>query len=312
VSARARSIEAGEPGFEPGFTVLETVRIAVNSLPRGEASLRCEPRSSVRSHDEHMFVSLRRATADVEAARSLFGIGLSDYEIARRTGVSRSSVQHWRTRGIPCHIAKPSSDARPTWRPLDRKSYSYLLGIYLGDGYIANTGVGTPRLEISLDPKYPAILAMCSAAIENVAGIKPKTISKKSSKGQALRVVAANPSWLLAFPQHGPGKKHERSIRLVEWQKEIVEQFPQEFLRGLIHSDGSRVVNRCKATLASGTREYRYPRYFFTNLSDDIRDLFCITCDRLGIRWSRSSHKNISVANRSSVSILDSFVGPKA
>ena len=27
--------QAGEPGFEPGFTVLETVRIAVNSLPRG-------------------------------------------------------------------------------------------------------------------------------------------------------------------------------------------------------------------------------------------------------------------------------------
>ena len=25
----------GEPGFEPGFTVLETVRIAVNSLPQG-------------------------------------------------------------------------------------------------------------------------------------------------------------------------------------------------------------------------------------------------------------------------------------
>ena len=25
---------AGEPGFEPGFTVLETVRIAVNSLPQ--------------------------------------------------------------------------------------------------------------------------------------------------------------------------------------------------------------------------------------------------------------------------------------
>jgi hypothetical protein len=24
---------AGEPGFEPGFTVLETVRITINSLP---------------------------------------------------------------------------------------------------------------------------------------------------------------------------------------------------------------------------------------------------------------------------------------
>jgi hypothetical protein len=26
---------AGEPGFEPGFTVLETARIAINSLPCG-------------------------------------------------------------------------------------------------------------------------------------------------------------------------------------------------------------------------------------------------------------------------------------
>jgi hypothetical protein len=54
-----------------------------------------------------------------------------------------------------------------------------------------------------------------------------------------------------------------------------------------------------------------YPRYFFTNLSDDILGLFCATCDRLGIRWTRSSHKNISVADRHSVGYLDSFVGPK-
>ena len=31
--AAARHAEAGEPGFEPGFTVLETARIAINSLP---------------------------------------------------------------------------------------------------------------------------------------------------------------------------------------------------------------------------------------------------------------------------------------
>ena len=30
---------AGEPGFEPGFTVLETVRMAVISLPRRGLSL---------------------------------------------------------------------------------------------------------------------------------------------------------------------------------------------------------------------------------------------------------------------------------
>ncbi len=33
---------AGEPGFEPGFTVLETVRIAINSLPR-EAAAHARP-----------------------------------------------------------------------------------------------------------------------------------------------------------------------------------------------------------------------------------------------------------------------------
>ena len=37
------AFQAGEPGFEPGFTVLETVRIAVNSLPRGAGdSMRAE------------------------------------------------------------------------------------------------------------------------------------------------------------------------------------------------------------------------------------------------------------------------------
>jgi hypothetical protein len=33
-SQASEGLAAGEPGFEPGFTVLETVRIAVNSLPQ--------------------------------------------------------------------------------------------------------------------------------------------------------------------------------------------------------------------------------------------------------------------------------------
>jgi transposase len=34
-------------------------------------------------------------------AMKLIGSGLSDYEIARRTGTSRSSVQRWRKHGMP-------------------------------------------------------------------------------------------------------------------------------------------------------------------------------------------------------------------
>jgi hypothetical protein len=93
---------------------------------------------------------------------------------------------------------------------------------------------------------------------------------------------------------------------------EIVDRFPEQFLKGLIHSDGCRCVNRFKTKLPSGrVAEYEYPRYFFSNLSSDIRALFCEYCERLGVRWTQSNHRNISVSHRKSVAILDRFIGPK-
>jgi hypothetical protein len=119
-------------------------------------------------------------------------------------------------------------------------------------------------------------------------------------------------TWRELFPQHGPGRKHKRPIVLVPWQREIVERHPWPFLRGLIHSDGCRTLNRFKTRLPSGRiAEYAYPRYFFSNLSADIRRLFCETCDRLGLRWTQSNPRNISIAHRASVALLDENVGPK-
>lgn len=64
--------------------------------------------------------------------------------------------------------------------------------------------------------------------------------------------------------------------------------------------------------LPSGrVREYAYPRYFFSNLSADSRALFCEYYDRLGIRWTQSNHRNISVSHRRSVAAMDEFIGPK-
>ena len=57
--------------------------------------------------------------------------------------------------------------------------------------------------------------------------------------------------------------------------------------------------------------EYAYPRFFFSNRSADIRGLFCEYCDRLGIRWTQSNPRNISVSHRRSVALLDAFAGPK-
>lgn len=41
------------------------------------------------------------------------------------------------------------------------------------------------------------------------------------------------------FPQHGSGVKYERKIKLTEWQLEIRNKYPWQFLEGFIHSDGS-------------------------------------------------------------------------
>jgi len=38
---------------------------------------------------------------------------------------------------------------------LPRSSYAYLLGLYLGDGWIATMPQGTFSLRISLDVRYP-------------------------------------------------------------------------------------------------------------------------------------------------------------
>ncbi len=124
-----------------------------------------------------------------------------------------------------------------------------------------------------------------------------------------LQVTSASLPY--AFPQHGPGKKHDREIKLVDWQTALTRAYPEHLLRGLIHSDGSRCLNRFKTVLPSGrTASYEYPRYFFTNYSRDIRQI-CDHCDLLGIHWTQSSFKNISVAHRDSVALLDTFVGPK-
>ena len=118
--------------------------------------------------------------------------------------------------------------------------------------------------------------------------------------------------WLEVFPHWGTGRKHERPIVLADWQRAIVDEHPRPFIRGLIHSDGCRCVNRFKTKLPSGRiAEYEYPRYFFSNLSADIRRIFCEHCELLGIQCTQSNPRNVSISHRKSVALLDEFVGPK-
>jgi hypothetical protein len=239
--------------------------------------------------------------------------GLNDCEIARRTQIPRGTVMEWRhtcrwerspyidsRRACPCCGAPEHAfeDLPP--------EYVYLLGMYLGDGHIVECPRRVYRLTVAMDAAYPELIYECRKA---VAAIMPGAYpsAHPQPRSRCVFVVKYSKRWPCFFPQHGPGRKHERRIVLSAWQQILVERHPEQFVRGLIHSDGCRFVNPVR----HGDRLYTYPRYTFSNASADIRMLFCQACDLLGIEWRVMNARNISVARRASVARLDEFVGPK-
>jgi hypothetical protein len=197
-----------------------------------------------------------------------------------------------------------------TWRPDDPATYCYLLGLYLGDGHVSAPR-GHPLFRLSLDGIYPGIIDSAVAALERCF---PDARVRRYVNGDGAWVVLqlSWPGLLAAFPQHGPGKKHERPIVLADWQRDLTTAHPGALARGLIHSDGCRTVNRFKTKLPSGrVAEYEYPRYFSSNLSADIRAIFCEHCDLLGIRYTCGHRRNVSIAHKAGIAILEDLVGPK-
>jgi hypothetical protein len=253
----------------------------------------------------------RRPQAEFELAASLIEEGLGVSEISRVTGIPRSTISAWRhNRGRRYHDRLATATAR--WRPVQPAAYCYLLGAYLGDGCLNVSPSGAASLLVSLDLSYPAIIDAVERSITTVfPGVGVVRVFPNEAHLAVVR--ASHPALPFAFPQHGTGRKHKRQIRLTDWQRVLTHAHPRELLCGLIHSDGCRTINRFKTKLPSGrVAEYEYPRYFFSNLSADIRGIFCEHCELLGIRWTQSNPRNISVSHRKSVALLDEFIGPKA
>jgi hypothetical protein len=243
-----------------------------------------------------------------ELVQSLIADGLSSRRVARLTGVPDSTIRNWRR--LPPRVRQRSTGVESPWRPPDPPQYSYLLGLYLGDGHIAFSN-GYPFLRLFLDRRYPGVVRHARLALQSA--FPDAEVRRYDRVDRALTILQlSNRGLPQAFPQHGPGRKHRRRIALQDWQMRLTTADPRPFLRGLIHSDGCRCVNRFSVELPSGrTGDYEYVRYFFSNLSADIRVLFCEHCELLGIRWTQSNHRNISISHRRSVAMLDEFVGPK-
>jgi len=200
--------------------------------------------------------------------------------------------------------------SRPTGCPkcdhafLDEAAYAYLLGLYLGDGYI-DRQPRTYRFRIFQDQRYVLLIGLARRTLARVRGTDISRIGIVQQVG-CVAVSSYWNHWPCLFPQHGPGMKHQRTIRLAGWQREIVDRYPWQLVRGRIHSDGCRVINRV------WKGKYSYPRYFFTNTSTDILQIFRDACDAVGIRHCNSKPNLVSVARQRDVAVLDAFVGPKA
>ena len=228
-------------------------------------------------------------------------------QIARAIAVPRSTVQEWLHRAdTPDAQAAPRCWVCSTAAEIDGRRaarYCYLLGLYLGDGCLSMAPRDVWKLRIVLDLKYPLIIDECAMTLQAVSKGRPAGMQRLLRRGYA-EVSGYWKHWPCVFPQHGPGRKHERPIELHGWQQELVARHPGRLLRGLVHSDGCRFLNRVKGK--------GYPRYMFTNVSDDIRRIFCQACDDYGVAWRQSNWRTISVARALDVARLDLAVGPKA
>jgi hypothetical protein len=264
---------------------------------------------SVRAICERMFVP-HRDSKEFRNVKRLAEVGLSDYEIAEILGVPRGTVQRWRHRTTP--PSSPLAHWSINWSAQDPTAYCYLLGCYLGDGHVTHRPPNGWTLCVAAAQRYEAIATEIIEAMKaTFPGSVPTRFASSSGASDVLRV--SNPGIGKAFPQHGPGRKHLRRIVLADWQRQLTHARPGALIRGLIHSDGCRAVNRFRTKLPSGRiAEYAYPRYFFSNLSADIRQIFIEHCELLGIRVTQSNYRNLSISHRRSVAILEKLVGPKA
>lgn len=254
-----------------------------------------------------------RPLSTVESALRASDGGLPDAENAALHGVAVKTIRRWRRlyqrRGLPRGQSHTSAACpRCDGVDLDRTAYAELLGWYLGDGHISRGRRDVFNLHVFNDERYVEDNAWLQGLMTRVKpGGRPHT---RRMPGCVVTTVSWK-HWPCLFPQHGPGRKHHRTIVLADWQRSIVEAHPAPFLRGLFHSDGSRVNNWTRKIIAGEWKRYDYPRWQFSNHSADIRELCCWALDLVEVPWRQSNWKTISVSTRAGVAQLHALIGLK-
>jgi len=222
--------------------------------------------------------------------------------VSKRIGVSRAAIREWHGRSdaldVPERCPAPAHGT---------PEYAALLGYYLGDGCIS-AHPRTYSLRITCDKTLPRIVEDVRACL---TAVHPERRTYLVRAPGVVVVQSYWKHWPCLFPQHGPGRKHERMLGMTDWQWAIVAEHPADFLRGLFHSDGCRVKNWATRTVAGEKRRYEYPRWQFVNESAEIMQWCGQALDLVGVAWRQTSRRTLSVSRRDAVVKLDALIGLK-
>lgn len=246
-----------------------------------------------------------RSREEMSQIKNLWSEGLSQHQISRLSGVPRSTVRDWIIRFRQGISWKPPAPERITEALPELSAephYVYLLGAYLGDGYINRThNDRTFKLRIFCDSKQDRVIDDCRTSLSIC--LPKNKVRAGEIRGKNCVEVSVHSNLLpVLFPQIGPGRKHERKIRLTEEQKGLVDSYPLYLIKGLIDSDGTRYYRK------QGSRKYL--SYELSNKSQDIQKIFCGACDSVNIEWTQPYYKTIAI-RRKSVPTLNQFISPK-
>jgi hypothetical protein len=274
------------------------------------------PAPTVGGDRKHDVVPHVRPQSVIDSALAASSAGMRDADNARLHGVAVKTIRRWRrlyqrrgqVRGQQ-HLAPPCprcDDGR-----LDPAAYSELLGWYLGDGYISKGRREVYNLHIYNDKAYEQLNADILELMRSVKpGSRPHT---RLVPGCVVSTVSWK-HWPCLFPQHGPGRKHERAIVLEEWQEEIVTAFPADFCVGCFRAPPDRAGpgRRKGEEIEEGRRR--------SERSDERREPSrnpspCFCASQLGlveVAWRQSGPWTISVSRREAVAALDELIGPKS
>ncbi|MDT5238603.1 MAG: hypothetical protein QOD97_801, partial [Mycobacterium sp.] len=122
-----------------------------------------------------------RSLEQFNEVRRLIATGMNDCAVSRETGIPRPTVRDWRRRP-PNRLQSPGASSPcgvlHDFSVLPQAAYSYLLGLYLGDGCISRVR-RVWRLRIVLDLKYPGIIHGCCEAIDTVMPGQHAAVTRK-------------------------------------------------------------------------------------------------------------------------------------